>query len=222
MKDTLDDITQKFNSIVLSNEKNTSRAREYRDLLERVLYYHFYISRSEKHAASILISKLSEHPEAFRKQLQTKARVLYKFFSEWSHDNPSMLQNSELEKHQSKLQDFIENAFDIKIPTPIYKDSLPKTSLNKTKAQPNIRTSSINEVRSYFKVAKNWYGKGQIITVRFKAGIYQDKTYIYDHDKMYDQTLSYLNKLPCWDQDGYYSNSRNIPGWAKDYLIQHG
>jgi hypothetical protein len=218
MNDNLDDILNEFNSIRLSNDKNKSKAREYRDLLERVLYHLFDIPRTEKHSPSTLIFKLGEHPEAFRKKLQPKARLMYKFFSLWSHDNPEELGNEELEIHRIKLKKFIETAFDVTIEELNQTSESIESGRNRSVIKINDQMSSAKETRTYFKISENWYGEAKFITVKFKTGKYQDEIFCYDHDYIYDQTLSYLKTLPCWGNDGYYSNSRNIPGWAKEHL----
>lgn len=211
MNDNLNDISAEFIRIFQSKEKNRSKARDFRDLLERVLYYLSNIPRSEKHSVAILIKDLANHPCAFRKKLQSRARVLYSFFSEWSHDNPAELDDVNLSLHQLKLQEFMEDALDctIVIPKIVHSNPGPKS----------LRNSRSSDVKSYFKIAKNWFGKGLVIQVKFKKGKYQDETYVYDHDEMYNATLDHLNTLSCWDKDGYYSSSKNIPSWAENYLI---
>lgn len=81
-----------------------------------------------------------------------------------------------------------------------------------------IENKNLAEVKPYFKIAKNWYGEKKVIKVKFKVGIYQDKIYYYDHDYVYKNTIYHLKNLPCWENDGYYFNRRNIPGFAKDYV----
>ena len=211
MNDTLGDIEDEFIRIFQSNEKNKSKARDYRDLLERVLYYISKIPRSERHSMALLVKELTNHPWAFRKKLQPRATKLYSFFSEWSHDNPSELDSDALIVHQQKLKEFMEDALESTIV--ISQHTPPRT--NRTQ---NHNTTP-SDIKSYFKIAKNWYGKGLVIKVKFKRGPHQGQTYIYDHDKMHDATLHHLKTLSCWDKDGYYSSSNNIPGWAENYLI---
>ena len=207
MKDSLNSIINTFNTIIKSNEKNESKAVDFRKVFERVLRYLLNIERGENHMLSELIIRLRSHPEIFRKQLLPKARVLSTFFNDWSHDRPETLYDDELNKHQIKLKEFIEKAFDTRIED-------VKTPSIVRQITPGI------ELKSYFKIAKNWYRKNKIIEVRFKRGVYQNNIYRYDHDKVYDRTLYHLKQLPCWDNDGYYSSSSNIPGFAIDYVTK--
>jgi len=82
----------------------------------------------------------------------------------------------------------------------------------------HINSSNINETRSYFKISKNWYGDGRIIKVKFNRGNYQDCVFVYNHDEVYKYAVDYLKTLNCWENDNCYSNSRNIPGWAENYV----
>ena len=40
------------------------------------------------------------------------------------------------------------------------------------------------EVKTYFKIAKNWYGKKMKIRVQFNTGNYVNNIYEYDHDEL--------------------------------------
>jgi len=77
---------------------------------------------------------------------------------------------------------------------------------------------SFNDTRTYFKISQNWYGDSRIIKVQFNRGNYQDCVFVYNHDEVYNYALDYLKTLNCWVNDNYYSNSRNIPGWAENYV----
>ena len=74
--------------------------------------------------------------------------------------------------------------------------------------------------KKYFKISKNWYGKGMMIQVSFNKGKYQDNIFVYDHDNVYDSTINHLETLNCWDKSNFYSSSSNIPSWAKKYVKQ--
>ena len=76
------------------------------------------------------------------------------------------------------------------------------------------------ELKTYFKISKNWYGEGKKIRVEFNRGIHQHYSFLYDHDDVYEKTLNHLKSLSCWSNDEYYSSSTNIPSWAKDYIKQ--
>ena len=57
-----------------------------------------------------------------------------------------------------------------------------------------------------------------MIQVSFDKGKYQDNIFVYNHDKVYDSTINYLETLNCWDKSNYYSSSSNIPTWANKYV----
>lgn len=77
---------------------------------------------------------------------------------------------------------------------------------------------SQNYAQTYFKLDKRWYGQKRVVQVNFIRGSYQKQAYVYDHDFVYDNTVDHLNTLNCWENNGYYSSSSNIPGWAKDFV----
>ena len=92
-------------------------------------------------------------------------------------------------------------------------DQKKKTNLN---LQKNL--TNFNDTRSYFRIAENWYGQGMIIKVEFNRGGYQNYSFIYEHDEVYDNTINHLRTLNCWRNNNFYSSSTNIPGWATDYV----
>lgn len=105
-----------------------------------------------------------------------------------------------------------------------------KTNLNITKRKVNSEQEEVMKFndyknltkslikKKYFKISKNWYGKGMMIQVSFDKGKYQDNIFVYNHDKVYDSTINYLETLNCWDKSNFYSNSSNIPTWANKYV----
>ncbi|MDG1954117.1 MAG: hypothetical protein P8I51_04380 [Polaribacter sp.] len=97
------------------------------------------------------------------------------------------------------------------------KKSAESESKNKQKEEGG---SIPNRNSANFKVSQNWYGQGRIVKVQFNRGNYQDCVFIYDHDEVYNHTIDYLKGLGCWENYSYYSNSRNIPGWAKNYVVK--
>ena len=76
------------------------------------------------------------------------------------------------------------------------------------------------EILSNFKISKNWYGKNKVVIVNFNNGRYANITYQYNHDDVYKNTISHLEKLNCWSKYGYYSSSNNIPKWAKEFVTE--
>ena len=104
------------------------------------------------------------------------------------------------------------------------KKSTESESKNKQKEEGGINTridlSNINDTITYFIVSQNWYGEGRIVKVQFNRGNYQNDVFVYNHDEVYNHTIEHLETLGGWEDYGYYSNSRNIPGWAVDYVKQ--
>ena len=76
------------------------------------------------------------------------------------------------------------------------------------------------EVKTYFKIGENWYGKKMKIRVQFITGNYVNHIYEYNHDELYDKCIYHLKTLKSWENDGYYSCSSNIPGFALPYVRQ--
>ena len=122
----------------------------------------------------------------------------------------------------------IEEPKDIKIEYSIKNNHGSKTKktdniIAKTKAQKKAtpsasKTNSIegNLESTCFKIAQHWYGQGLLITVRFKNG----RIYEYDHDSVYDNTISHYGNLPCWEKYSCYSNSRNIPKRVQPFVSE--
>lgn len=90
-----------------------------------------------------------------------------------------------------------------------YQEKEVKTTIKKNTIEEHFETS-------YFKIAKNWYGQRMVITVRFKNG----RIYQYNHDEVYENTIWYYENLPCWEKDGYFSNSSNIPKTCKPFVTE--
>ena len=118
----------------------------------------------------------------------------------------------------------IEEPKDIKIEYSIKNNHGSKTkkmdNINvETKPTKKIPKTNIIEGHlesSCFKIAQNWYGQGIVITVRFSNG----RIYQYDHDSVYDNTISHYGQLPCWERYGCYSSSKNIPTRAQPFVTE--
>ena len=78
----------------------------------------------------------------------------------------------------------------------------------------------ITDSLTYFKIAENWYRQRKIIEVNFKEGIHQEKTYVYDHDYVYDKVIHIYQKLPAWQNYGNFTNNNNIPGNVSEYVSE--
>ncbi|CAN1556616.1 hypothetical protein MCEGE10_02424 [Flavobacteriaceae bacterium] len=93
----------------------------------------------------------------------------------------------------------------------------------KTKNQKKITTTSsktnsieVQKKSTCFKISQNWYGSGFIITINFING----RIFQYNHDFVYDNTISHYGKLDCWKKYGYYSSSKNIPTRAQPFVTE--
>jgi hypothetical protein len=117
---------------------------------------------------------------------------------------------------------------DINIEYSIKNNQLSKTKktdniIVKTKATKKVTTTSskTNNIEGQketkcFKISQNWYGQGMIITVRFGNG----KIYQYNHDEVFDNTISHYGKLDCWEKYGCYTSSKNIPTLAQPFVLE--
>jgi hypothetical protein len=99
------------------------------------------------------------------------------------------------------------------IPISKYQEKTSKTTLTTNTIEEHFETN-------YFKIAKNWYGQNKVITVMFTVGNYAGRIYQYNHDEVYKNTIWHYKNLPCWEKDGYFSNSNNIPNIAKLFVTE--
>ena len=71
--------------------------------------------------------------------------------------------------------------------------------------------------QAYFQISENLYGENEVIRVTFNNnGAHHGKTYVYDHDSLYEATIGYLRTLHAWQNNDAYTSSNNIPGWAME------
>ena len=77
-----------------------------------------------------------------------------------------------------------------------------------------------NEILTYFKIAENWYGENRQITVRFTKGAHEGETYSYNHDVVYENTISHYKELKCWRKYGCFSSTTNIPTNVLPFVTQ--
>lgn len=95
-------------------------------------------------------------------------------------------------------------------------------SINQEKIS-KIKTNQSNkcdENLSYFKIAENWYGQKKVIIVTFCDGKNADRTFRYNHDEVYKNTINHYEKLDCWSDYSCFTNSRNIPSIAQKYVTE--
>ena len=67
-----------------------------------------------------------------------------------------------------------------------------------------------------FVMRKTLIGKNEIITFTNKKGI----TLKYDHDAVYSANQEKLEAMECWHKYGNYTNSNNLPTWARECTVE--
>ena len=67
-----------------------------------------------------------------------------------------------------------------------------------------------------FVMRKSLIGNNTIITFTNK----KNETYTYDHDAVYSANQEKLNNMECWHKYGNYTNSNNLPTWARDHQVE--
>ena len=65
--------------------------------------------------------------------------------------------------------------------------------------------------KSRFVISKTLIGKSAIITFTNKKGI----TFTYDHDAVYSANQEHFETMNCFQKYGSYTNSNNLPTWAR-------
>jgi hypothetical protein len=66
-----------------------------------------------------------------------------------------------------------------------------------------------------FVVSRALAGQNAIITFTNKKG----NTYTYDHDAVYSANQERLETMNCFQQYGNYTNSNNLPTWAREFQV---
>ena len=70
--------------------------------------------------------------------------------------------------------------------------------------------------KSRFVISKTLIGKQAIITFTNKKGI----TYTYDHDAVYAANQEKFETMNCFQQYGNYTNSNNLPTFARSFSVE--
>ena len=70
--------------------------------------------------------------------------------------------------------------------------------------------------KSRFVISKTLIGKSAIITFTNKKGI----TYTYDHDAVYSANQEHFETMNCFTQYGSYTNSNNLPTFARAFEVK--
>ncbi len=92
-----------------------------------------------------------------------------------------------------------------------------KSELSKTISSTlTTNTNKTYRLIKYFKLSRKWHRLGLIIDVKFNNG----RTYRYNHDEVYENTINHFSNLDCWEKYGYYSSSNNIPKKAQQYVTE--
>ena len=67
-----------------------------------------------------------------------------------------------------------------------------------------------------FVMRKSLIGTNAIITFTNK----KNETYTYDHDAVYSANQQHLESMECWHKYSNYTNSNNLPTWARDHQVE--
>ena len=70
--------------------------------------------------------------------------------------------------------------------------------------------------KSRFVISKTLIGQNAIITFTNKKGI----TYTYDHDAVYSANQEHFETMNCFQQYGSYTNSNNLPTFARAFEVK--
>ena len=67
-----------------------------------------------------------------------------------------------------------------------------------------------------FVIRKSLIGTNTIVTFTNK----KDVTYSYDHDAVYSANQEKLETMNCFQKYGNYTNSNNLPTWAREHQVE--
>ena len=67
-----------------------------------------------------------------------------------------------------------------------------------------------------FVMRQTLIGKKAIITFTNKKG----NSFTYDHDAVYEANKDKLNAMPCWNKYKNYTNTNNLPTWAREHQVE--
>ena len=77
-------------------------------------------------------------------------------------------------------------------------------------------SNSNSIVTKRFVIRKTLVGTNTIITFTNKKNV----TYSYDHDAVYSANQQKLETMECFQKYGNYTNSSNLPTWARDHQVE--
>jgi hypothetical protein len=67
-----------------------------------------------------------------------------------------------------------------------------------------------------FVLRKTLIGKNTVIEFTNKKG----ETRKYNHDVVFKANKAKLEAMPCWEKYGNYTNTNNLPTWAREHEIK--
>tara|TARA_R100000734_G_scaffold17818_1_gene14273 strand:+ start:183 stop:401 length:219 start_codon:yes stop_codon:yes gene_type:complete len=67
-----------------------------------------------------------------------------------------------------------------------------------------------------FVLRKTLIGSKTVIEFTNKKG----ETRKYNHDVVYEANKKKLDVMPCWNKYGNYTNTNNLPTWAREHEIK--
>jgi len=67
-----------------------------------------------------------------------------------------------------------------------------------------------------FVLRKSLIGKNTVITFTNKKGV----TMKYKHDDVYSLNQEKIESMECWHKYGNYTNSNNLPTWARECEVK--
>ena len=70
--------------------------------------------------------------------------------------------------------------------------------------------------KNRFVISKSLIGKNAVITFTNKKG----ETFTYEHDAVYAANQEKFETMNCFQQYGNYTNSNNLPTFARDFQVK--
>ena len=77
-------------------------------------------------------------------------------------------------------------------------------------------SKSNNITTKRFVIRKSLIGTNTIVTFTNKKNV----TYSYDHDAVYSANQEHLETMECFQKYGNYTNSNNLPTWAREHQVE--
>ena len=79
-----------------------------------------------------------------------------------------------------------------------------------------MSNSTNNLTTKRFVIRKSLLDTNTVITFTNKIG----DTYKYNHDDVYSLNQEKLESMECWHKYGNYTNSNNLPTWARECEVK--